>query len=105
MNLKDKVRKIGGDYTFEGVIVSVFEKLSGKIRFVVEDDRGALHLYSEKNLELIVDEYEQASPKEIAAKIIRELAPLNSAINFFDRDKWETAFAAAIKAERERIRP
>lgn len=47
----DKVKKIGGDYTFEGVVVSVFTKLSGVIRYVVEDDRGVLHVYSEKNLE------------------------------------------------------
>ena len=46
----DKVSKIGGDYTFDGVVVSVFSKLSGAIRLVVEDDRGVLHVYSEKNL-------------------------------------------------------
>lgn len=51
--LGDKVRKIGGDYTFEGIVVSVFKKLSGKERFVVEDDRGVLHIYSDKNLEAI----------------------------------------------------
>jgi predicted extracellular nuclease len=45
-----KVHKIGGDYTFEGVVVAVFAKLSGAIRYVVEDDRGVLHVYSEKNL-------------------------------------------------------
>jgi len=46
----DKVKKVGGDYTFEGVVVSVFEKLSGAVRLVVEDDRGVLHVYSEKIL-------------------------------------------------------
>jgi hypothetical protein len=46
----DKVEKIGGDYTFAGTVVSVFPKLSGAIRLVVEDDRGVLHVYSEKNL-------------------------------------------------------
>lgn len=46
----DKVEKVGGDYQFVGVIVSVFQKLSGAIRLVVEDDRGVLHVYSEKNL-------------------------------------------------------
>ena len=48
----DTVEKVGGDYTFVGVVVCVFEKLSGAIRFVVEDDRGVLHIYSEKNLDL-----------------------------------------------------
>ena len=49
-NVGDKVEKVGGDYTFEGIVVSVFEKLSGAIRLVVEDDRGVLHVYNEKIL-------------------------------------------------------
>lgn len=49
----DKVEKIGGDYTFEGVVVSAFVKRNGyKIRYVVEDDRGILHIYSDRNLQL-----------------------------------------------------
>jgi len=50
VKVEDKVRKIGGDYTFEGVVVAVFEKLSGKVRVVVEDDRGVLHIFSERQL-------------------------------------------------------
>lgn len=46
-----RVRKVGGDYTFEGVVVAAFTKLSGVWRYVVEDDRGVLHVYSAKNLE------------------------------------------------------
>lgn len=46
----DKVEKVGGDYIFPGTVVSVFSKLSGSVRLVVEDDRGILHIYSEKNL-------------------------------------------------------
>jgi len=46
----DKVEKVGGDYTFVGQVVAVFAKLSGAIRLVVEDDRGVLHVYSEKIL-------------------------------------------------------
>lgn len=45
-----KVTKIGGDYVFNGIIVAVFTKLSGKVRLVVEDDRGILHIFSETNL-------------------------------------------------------
>lgn len=48
----DKVEKVGGDYSFVGVVVSVFQKLSGAVRLVVEDDRGVLHVYSEKNLRM-----------------------------------------------------
>ena len=52
MNLEigDIVEKIGGDYVFQGIIVAAFTKLSGQKRFVVEDDRGVLHIYSENNL-------------------------------------------------------
>jgi len=50
-NVDNKVQKVGGDYTFEGTIVSVFTKLSGKVRIVVEDDRGLLFIFSEKQLE------------------------------------------------------
>ncbi len=49
----DKVEKLKGDYTFVGIVVSVFRKLSGVTRYVVEDDRGVLHIYSENNLRLI----------------------------------------------------
>ncbi len=52
MKLLDKVSKVGGDYRFDGTIVAVFTKLSGVVRFVVEDDRGVLHIYSEKNLKI-----------------------------------------------------
>lgn len=51
-NVGDKVYKVGGDYTFEGIIVAGFYKLSGAPRYVVEDDRGVLHVYSFKNLKL-----------------------------------------------------
>jgi hypothetical protein len=37
-----RVRKTGGDYTYEGEIVAQFTKRSGAVRFVVEDDRGLL---------------------------------------------------------------
>ena len=46
------VKKVGGDYTFEGTVQSRFVKRSGVIRYVVEDDRGILHIYSAKNLTL-----------------------------------------------------
>jgi len=50
-NVGDKVEKVGGDYTFVGIVVAAFQKLSGVERYVVEDDRGILHVYSEKNLQ------------------------------------------------------
>jgi hypothetical protein len=46
----DDVEKVGGDYTFAGKVVARFTKTSGAIRLVVEDARGMLMIYSEKNL-------------------------------------------------------
>jgi len=46
----DVVIKIGGDYTFEGIVVSAFWKVSGAHRYVVENKNGILHIFSEKNL-------------------------------------------------------
>jgi hypothetical protein len=46
----DPVAKVGGDYRFDGIVVAVFAKLSGARRYVVEDDRGILHIYSDRNL-------------------------------------------------------
>ena len=51
--VKDKVKKVGGDYTFVGTVVAVFPKTTGAIRLVVEDDRGILHIYSSKNLDYV----------------------------------------------------
>jgi hypothetical protein len=48
----DRVEKVGGDYTFAGVVVAAFTKLSGQVRYVVEDDRGVLFIFSDKNLSL-----------------------------------------------------
>jgi hypothetical protein len=46
----DLVAKTSGDYKFDGIVVAAFQKLSGQTRYVVEDDRGILHIFSAKNL-------------------------------------------------------
>jgi len=56
MQVGDKVSKVGGDYRFDGIVVAMFSKLSGVTRLVVEDDRGILHIYSEKNLQVTTEE-------------------------------------------------
>ena len=48
----EKVQKVGGDYQFKGFIVAAFPKRSGAYRYVVEDDRGILHIFSAKQLEI-----------------------------------------------------
>jgi len=53
VNIGDRVRKDSGDYIFEGIIVSRFAKLSGKVRIVVEDWRGLLFIFNEKQLKVI----------------------------------------------------
>ncbi len=40
----DAVYKIGGDYRFDGFVVAIFQKKSGEVRMVVEDDRGVLFI-------------------------------------------------------------
>lgn len=54
MKTRDYVKKVGGDYTFEGFVVAVFTKKSGIERVVVEDDRGILHIFNPKQLEVDV---------------------------------------------------
>lgn len=49
-NIGDKVSKIGGDSRFDGIVVARFPKLCGLLRYVVEDDRGLLMIYSPANL-------------------------------------------------------
>lgn len=48
--LGEHVSKVGGDYRFDGTVIGVFVKLSGVVRYAVEDDRGVIHIYSAKNL-------------------------------------------------------
>jgi len=68
-NVYDRVEKVGGDYTFKGVVVAAFPKLSGAIRYVVEDDRGILHIYSEKNLRLDGSVREAVDTKSASDKV------------------------------------
>lgn len=49
-----QVSKTGGDYRFDGTVVAAFKKLSGAVRYAVEDDRGVLHIYSRKNFTIVV---------------------------------------------------
>lgn len=51
ISIGDKVIKTSGDYKYSGIVVSIFTKLSGKIRVVVENDDGILHIFSPSQLE------------------------------------------------------
>ena len=46
----DSVKKITGEYRFNGVVVGVVEKLSGQRRYVVENADGVLHIFGPQNL-------------------------------------------------------
>lgn len=49
----DAVEKVGGDYSFSGVVVAVVVKRSGAIRYVVEDSRGLLFIFNGGQLRLV----------------------------------------------------
>jgi hypothetical protein len=51
----DKVIKEGGDYTFNGVVVAAFHKLSGVERFAVENKEGLVHIFNGKQLTKVSD--------------------------------------------------
>lgn len=58
--LKDRVIKEGGDYRFEGEIVSIFKKKSGVWRYVVENDDGMLMIMNATQLKRKPDGASQA---------------------------------------------
>lgn len=58
ISICDRVIKDSGDYTFEGMVVSIFYKRSGVMRCVVEDDRGLLFIFSPSQLR-VVDSVEE----------------------------------------------
>jgi len=50
IRIGDRVVKDGGDYTFEGTVVSIFHKKSGVVRYVVEGDTGILLIHGPKTI-------------------------------------------------------
>lgn len=50
-HIGDRVKKASG-YSYPGVVVSIFETLSGKLRYVVEHEIsiGMLHIFNEEQL-------------------------------------------------------
>lgn len=56
-SIGDYVHKTKGDYYFKGVVVAVFEKKSGRVRYVVENPDGILHIYKGANLEIKLIEH------------------------------------------------
>lgn len=54
IDVGDRVKRVGGEYEFEGEVVERFAKRNGKsIRLVVEDDRGLCFIMSEKGVEKV----------------------------------------------------
>lgn len=53
-NYGDAVEKKTGDYSFKGIVVARFRKLSGVARYVIENQDGILHIFSESNLKIFV---------------------------------------------------
>jgi len=51
-NAGERVVKNKGDYRFEGQIMAIFYKRDGqKLRVVVENDDGILHIFNQNQLE------------------------------------------------------
>ncbi len=46
----DRVAKSGGDYKFKGTVRAVFNKRTGQIRVVVENEDGILHIFNPTQL-------------------------------------------------------
>lgn len=63
------VTKVGGDYSFEGNVAASFLKRSGQRRYVVEDDRGILHIFSGKNLEPRLSPEERKRLETVRAEV------------------------------------
>ena len=53
VQIGDTVERVNSDYKFVGTVRSVFEKNSGLVRYVVEDDRGVLFIWNRKNFEKV----------------------------------------------------
>lgn len=49
-NAGDLVSKTGGDYTFDGVVLSCFRKRSGSPRYIVENEHGIIHIFNGSQL-------------------------------------------------------
>ena len=49
-DLGQLVKRTGGDYEFVGMVVARFTKISGAVRYVVENNDRILHIFSARNL-------------------------------------------------------
>lgn len=56
----DFVEKTTGDYRYAGTVVGVIHKLSGEVRYVVEDSRGLLLILNARQLHPL----KQTTPEE-----------------------------------------
>lgn len=55
LKIGDVVIKSGGDYTFNGQVMAIFKKRSGKLRCAVENIDGILHIFNPEQLHRIND--------------------------------------------------
>lgn len=98
----DKIRKVSGDYQLDGVVVSVFTKLDGKVRYVVEHEPGFLHIYTDKNLQRI-----ESPTQTLASRLLEALQHVNSCAQCNQAD-WQDCDSGGkeafeVKKEAEKI--
>lgn len=98
------VEKTGGDYCFPGTVLTAFTKLSGQVRYVVEDDRGVVHIFNEAQLKtralsaddewVMVDE-EHPCPCDLRRG--DEILTAQTVYAQWDDDTISTTFSDAVK--------
>jgi hypothetical protein len=66
-----RVEKVGGDYSYSGVVVAVIIKRSGVVRIVVEDDRGLLFIFNPSQLKIAVA-VEQSAARKVPTRSPQE---------------------------------
>lgn len=102
------VEKVGGDYSFEGVVMAKFLKRDRRsLRYVVEDDRGVLHVYSDKNLRSthpLVKAIESPIAKHVRATNAAQKIVSDLLVQHFENDPGvETVLNKAFEGIREAI--
>lgn len=66
----DAVKKTKGDYVFHGEVRSVFRKISGVIRYVIENDAGVCMIMNHSQLEA-----DTSTERDALKEAVREQVP------------------------------
>lgn len=81
--LGERVIKTSTGYAFSGIVIGVFKKLNGKIRYAIENGEGIVHIFNENSLmstgyfsiaytNLMVSDYPKQKPKYSKGTIVEK---------------------------------